>query len=144
MRAKRALVLAVEALEIRRLLATITVTSVADDLIPNDGSVSLREAITSINAGNDLGDPSISLQNPGTFGINDTINFNIPNFGVQTINVGTDASAAGIPLPTIVNPVTIDGYTQGTATANTQANTDNAVILIELNGVAAGTAANRL
>src|SRR5437867_2663878 len=51
-----------EQLENRTLLATITVTSVADDLLPNDGSVSLREAITSINAGNDLGDPSITNQ----------------------------------------------------------------------------------
>src|SRR5207247_10127957 len=114
----RAVVRGVDALEMRMLLATITVTSVADDLTPNDGSVSLREAITSINAGNDLGDPSISLQNPGTFGINDTINFNIPNFGVQTINVGTDPSAAGISLPPINNTLTLNGYIQPRAPPN--------------------------
>src|SRR5229473_6453987 len=102
-----------ELLESRLAPATITVTTSADDITPNDGSVSLREAITAVNAGNDLGDPDITAQNPGTFGVNDTINFNINAAGVQTINVGTDASAAGIPLPTIVKPVIINGYTQG-------------------------------
>src|SRR5437879_11499626 len=37
--------------------AIITVTTTADDITPFDGSVSLREAITASNAGNDLGDP---------------------------------------------------------------------------------------
>src|SRR5207245_7427774 len=45
---------------------------------------------------------------------------------------------------TIVSPLTIDGYSQAGATANTQANTDNAVILIELNGAGAGTAVDGL
>src|SRR5205823_2178371 len=99
-----------EQLEGRSLLATIAVTSTADDLTPNDGSLSLREAMTAVNAGNDLGDPDITAQNPGTFGVNDTINFNIPGTGVKTINVGSDPSAAGIPLTTIVNPVVINGY----------------------------------
>src|SRR6266436_3539831 len=92
--------LILESLEMRNLLALVTVTTVADDLTPNDGSVSLREAITAVNAGNDLGDPDITAQNPGTFGVNDTVNFNIPGSGVHAINVGADASAAGIPLPT--------------------------------------------
>lgn len=124
--------------------ATITVTTSADDIIPNDGSVSLREAITAINAGNNLGDPDITAQNPGTFGTNDTINFNIPGAGVKTINVGTDASASGIALPTMTKPRTIDGYSQVGASVNTLANADNAVILIELNGSAAGSGANAL
>jgi CSLREA domain-containing protein len=118
--------------------ATITVTTAGDDLTPNDGSVSLREAITAINAGNSLGDPDIIAQNPGTFGINDTINFNIAGAGVQTINVGSNPSASGIALPTIIKPLTINGYTQGVASVNTLANGDNAVILIELNGTSAG------
>src|SRR5262249_12014239 len=67
-----------ERLEDRLAPALITVTTTSDDLTPNDGSVSLREAITAINAGNDLGDPDILAQNPGTFGTNDTIRFNIP------------------------------------------------------------------
>src|SRR4051794_9234658 len=66
----------VERLEDRCTPALITVTTAADDLAPNDGRVSLREAITAINAGNDLGDPDITAQSPGTFGANDTIHFN--------------------------------------------------------------------
>ena len=50
----------------------------------------------------------------------------------------------GIPEPTINKPTVINGYTQGVATANTLANADNAVILIELNGTSAGTAFNGL
>lgn len=87
------LAVAIESLEGRRLFATITVTTVADDLTPGDTKVSLREAITAINAGNDLGDATITAQNPGTFGTNDTIHFNIAGAGVHTINVGSDASA---------------------------------------------------
>jgi len=107
--------------------ATITVTTIADDLTPNDGSVSLREAITAINAGNNLGDPDIIAQAPGTFGTNDRINFNIPGTGVHTITPGT-------LLPTISKSVLIDGYTQPGAMANTLASGDNAVILIDING----------
>src|SRR5438477_11948382 len=122
--------------------ATITVTTSGDDITPNDGSVSFREAITATNAGNDLGDPDITAQNPGTFGTNDTINFNIAGAGVKTINVGTDPSASGIPLPTITKPVVINGYTQVGAAVNTLANADNAVILVELNGTSAGSNSN--
>src|SRR5262245_36463341 len=133
-----------EPLESRHLLATLTVTTVADDITPSDGSVSLREAITAVNAGNDLGDPDITAQAPGTFGVNDKISFNISGTGVKTINVGSDSSAVGIPLPTIVNPLTINGYTHGVATPNTLATADKAVLLIELNGSGAGAGANGL
>src|SRR5262245_23718826 len=129
--------LRVEQLEDRRVPATITVTTVTDDLTPNDGSVSLREAITAINAGNDLGDPDITAQSPGTFGTNDTINFNIAASGVQTIAV----TAAE---PTIIQPLTIDGYSQGVASANTLANADDAVILIQLDGAGAGAGVDGL
>src|SRR5436305_12255561 len=94
---------AIEPLETRRLLATVTVTGTGDT-IATDGAVTLREAIAAINAGNDLGNADITSQNPGTFGTSDTINFNIAGAGVRTIN----ATAA---LPTIVTPVTINGYT---------------------------------
>src|SRR5437899_552101 len=81
-----------EALENRWAPAVVTVTTTADDLTPNDGTVSLREAILAINAGNTLGDLDIAAQNPGVFGSNDTIAFNIPQPAggpvVQTINVG--------------------------------------------------------
>jgi CSLREA domain-containing protein len=114
--------------------AVITVTTAADDITPNDGSVSLREAITAINAGNDLGDPDITAQNPGTFGPLDTINFNIAGAGVKTINIGSSASASGLALPAITKPVIINGYSQPGASPNTLAVGDNAVLQIELNG----------
>jgi hypothetical protein len=124
--------------------ATIKVTTTSDELIPNSGFVSLREAITAINAGNNLGDPDIVAQNPGTFGTNDTINFTITGSGVKTMNVGTNASASGIALPTIIKPVTINGYSQTGSSVNTIANSGNAVILIELNGTSAGAGRNGL
>jgi len=128
------------------LAATITVTVTTDDITPNDGTVSLREAITAINAGNSLGDPDIIAQKPGIYGVNDTINFNIPGTGVHIINVGTAFDALGIPLPTIVKPVSINGYSQVGSLKNTlaQNNHDNAVLVIELNGAQAGTGANGL
>lgn len=119
-----------EQLEDRLTPAVVTVTGTGDT-IANDGLVTLREAITAINAGNDLGDPTIIAQGPGTFGVNDTINFNILGGGVKTITPST-------VLPTIVKPVLINGYTQGVATPNTLAVGDNAVLLIELDGSGVG------
>jgi CSLREA domain-containing protein len=133
-----------ERLEDRSVPAVITVTTAKDDLTPNDGTVSLREAITAINAGSNLGDPDIIAQNPGTFGTNDAIHFNIPGTGVHTIGVGSDSSATGLALPAIIRPVVIDGYTQPGASANTLASGDNAKILIGLNGAAAGAGTDGL
>jgi hypothetical protein len=82
-----------------------------------DGVISLREAITAAN---------------NTAGA-DTINFNIPGAGVRTI---TPTSA----LPTITGPVTIEGYTQPGASANTLAAGDDSVHLIELSGGPVGAA----
>src|SRR6266851_4129253 len=131
-----------EQLEDRLAPAVVTVTTVADDITPNDGSVSLRESITAVNAGNDLGDPDITAQNPGTFGVNDTINFNIIASGtVQTINVGATGNGA---LPALIKPMTINGYSEMGASMNTLANADNATILIELNGANAGPNADGL
>jgi hypothetical protein len=76
-----------------------------------DGVISLREAIIAAN---------------NTAGA-DAISFNIPGPGVRTITPTSQ-------LPTITSPVTIDGYTQPGASANTLAVGDNAVLLIELNG----------
>jgi CSLREA domain-containing protein len=122
-------------LESRLAPATITVTTTADDITPNDGSVSLREAITAINAGNNLGDPDITAQNPGTFGTNDKINFNIPGTSPLQINVGSSASAPSVPLPNILKPVVMDGTTQAGFSGTP---------LIVLNGANAGAAANGL
>ena len=51
----------VERLEVRNLLATLTVTTEADNLSPDDGTVSLREAITVLNAQNNLGYSDITV-----------------------------------------------------------------------------------
>jgi CSLREA domain-containing protein len=118
------------------------VTTTADDNTPNDGSVSLREAIQAINNGTAGADTDISNQNPGVFGINDTINFNISAAGtVQTINVGSTGNGA---LPAVIAPMTINGYSEMGASMNTLANGDNAKILIEINGANAGPNADGL
>lgn len=122
-----------EPLEPRRLLSTVTVTGTGDT-IANDGLVTLREAIISINMGANTSD----VVGAGPYGTNDTINFNISGGGVKTINV------QNIPLPIIAKPVLINGYTQGAATPNTFANADNAVLLVELNGTNAGVGASGL
>jgi hypothetical protein len=85
---------------------TFTVTNTNDS-----GPGSLRQAIIDANA------------NSGA----DNIAFNIAAAGVQAI---TPATA----LPTITDPVVIDGYTQPGSSANTLADGDNAVLLVELNG----------
>lgn len=89
--------------------ATFQVTNTADS-----GGGSLRQAILDANA------------NPGP----DTITFNIPGSGVHTI-------APSSPLPTISDSVTIDGYTQPGASANTLAVGSDAVLQIELSGASA-------
>jgi uncharacterized repeat protein (TIGR01451 family) len=106
---------------------TFTVTNTQDS-----GTGSLRQAITDANAAE-----GASL-----------INFNIPNTdpnrnpttGAFRISpIVDDANQIGPyinALPDITNIVTIDGYTQPGASPNTQANGENATILIELNGVA--------
>ncbi|HTY41404.1 MAG TPA: S-layer homology domain-containing protein [Thermoanaerobaculia bacterium] len=87
---------------------TYTVTNTGDS-----GAGSLRQAITDANA------------HPGA----DTIAFDVPGAGVHTI-------APLTALPPITDTVTIDGYTQPGASANTNAfgQPSNAVILIELDG----------
>src|SRR4051794_38961612 len=73
--------LRVEHLEDRLAPATVTVTTTADDVSPGNGAVSLREAITAINAGSTT-DKDIKAQlarNLTTFGHNDTIKFAITN-----------------------------------------------------------------
>src|SRR6202021_2635340 len=88
-----------ERLERRDLPSGFVVTNTLDA-----GLGSLRGAITGADA------------NPGL----DTITFNIPGAGLQVINL---LSA----LPTISDPVILDGFTQPGAQPNTSTNTDNAV-----------------
>lgn len=115
------------------LAATITVTGVGDT-VAFDGSITLREAITSINNGANVNADVVAI---GAYGTSDTINFNIAGAGVKTIS---PASA----LPTITKPVVINGYSQPGTSLNTLANSDNAVLLIQLNGSTAGAGANGL
>jgi len=88
--------------------ATFTVVNTNDS-----GTGSLRQALLDVNlfpaAGNDL------------------IQFAIPGAGVRTIRPLT-------ALPTPLDPVTIDGYTQTNASANTLTNGFNAALLIRLDG----------
>lgn len=120
--------------------AVVTVTGTGDAIVV-DAFATLREAITSINnqadinadvTGNRVGGYASS---PG--GTPDVINFSIPAIGVQTIS-------PTVAEPTIAVPLTIDGYSQTGASTNTQANADNAVILIQLNGSGAGANVNGL
>jgi CSLREA domain-containing protein len=119
---------------------TFEVDSTADtntgDCTTAPGDCTLRGAINAANATTDA----------------DTINFNIPATdtgcnasGVCTINVGSSAAASGQSLPDIIQPVTIDGYTQSGAVKNTELvarDGTNAKPLIELNG-ASVTSASR-
>jgi CSLREA domain-containing protein len=93
------------------------------DMIPGAGfSCSLRAAIQESNA------------NIGK----DTINFNFAGSGVRTLGVLS-------PLPTITDPVIIDGYSQPGASVNTLPNGgNNAVLLIQLQGSNLGGSGNGL
>jgi hypothetical protein len=92
--------------------ATFTVTNTNDS-----GAGSLRQAILDAN---------------GNAGL-DTIVFAISGSGVQTI-----APLSG--LPTITDPVIIDGYTQPGSTPNSDSAAFNGTLLIELSGDGAGQA----
>jgi CSLREA domain-containing protein len=94
-----------------------------DDGVCDDGTghCTLRAAIEQSNA------------TPGT----DTIAFQIPGAGLHTIS---PASA----LPTLTDPVIIDGYTQPGSSPNTLTGGDDAVIEIELDGTNAGTTTSGL
>ena len=96
--------------------ATFVVTSNA-----NSGPGTLRQAILDANA------------TPGL----DTINFNIPGAGVQTI-APTNA------LPVITNAVFIDGFSQPGSSANTSASGDDSVHLIRLDGYKCASSADGL
>jgi hypothetical protein len=94
--------------------ATFTVTNTADS-----GAGSLRQAILDANA------------SPGL----DTIAFDIPGAGVQTISPASE-------LTKILDPVIIDGYSQPGASPNTDPAGFNGTLLIELNGAGAGANSN--
>ena len=74
---------------------------------------------------------AINQVNADTGPFPDTIDFNIPGTGPFTIQ-------PNFQLPTINNPVIIDGYSQPNSSPNTLAQGDNAVILIALDGSGRG------
>src|SRR3989440_872615 len=97
---------------------TFIVNSTADPGtgLCDDAECTLREAIIAANA------------HAGT----DTIVFNIP--GARPHHIRPTSN-----YPSITSPVTIDGYTQPGASANTLTDGDNAVLMIELDGSLGGT-----
>ena len=107
--------------------ATFTVTNTNDT-----GPGSLRQAILDANA------------NAGT----DTIDFNIPAVTDSGCNAVTGVCTIQptSALPTITDPVIIDGYTQPGASSNTNPTGQglNTVLMIELDGSLAGANSNGL
>src|SRR5689334_19472307 len=103
-----------EALERRRLLSQTFVVTTTDD----DGDGSLRAAIDAAN------------NTPNESDGPDQITFAIPGDGVHII-------APASELPTISDPVIIDGYTQSGAAANDMASGDDATVLIQISGASA-------
>ncbi len=88
----------------------------------DSGPGSLRQALLDADAAPNLaGGPNV-------------IQFGIPGSGVQTITPES-------PLPAITTPVDIDGYSQPGASPNTATTGDNANLLIQLDGAAAGASA---
>ncbi|MGH1361900.1 MAG: DUF4347 domain-containing protein, partial [Burkholderiaceae bacterium] len=92
--------------DFQAVLATFTVTNTNDS-----GGGSLRDAISQANAS----------------GGADSIVFSIAGSGVQTISL---ASA----LPSITGQLSIDGYTQSGASANTLAQSSDAALMIQIDG----------
>lgn len=131
-----------EQLEDRSLLAaTITVNSFLDT-DTRDDALTLREAILINNRTLAVGSLSAAEQaqvsGTPTSGDTDTIAFNIPGSGVQTISPTTN-------LPSITESVVIDGYTQPGASPNTNslqlgpgALGSNAALRVEISAPATG------
>jgi CSLREA domain-containing protein len=93
------------------LPATITVTSLTDDVTPGDGKVSLREAINAINSANTPADPDTTAQNPGAFGVNDRIVFRAGLTGT----IPLDSQRGQL---TVSRPMTIQGLGAGDTCMN--------------------------
>ena len=102
---------------------TVNSTNDVDDGTCDSTHCSLREAINAANS------------NSGK----DTVAFNISGAGPHTIQPTST-------LPTITDPVVIDGYTQPGASANTNGPGlgSNAVLQIELDGTSAGASVDGL
>ena len=116
--------------------ATFTVNSIADgpDLAPGDGHCDSEAAV-----GGDQCTLRAAIQEANSTADMDTIDFAIPGRGAHTIAPATD-------LPTITQPVDVNGYSQRGASANTLtlSQGDNAKIKIQLTGRLISTAGDGL
>lgn len=112
-----------DAMETRALLTTIVVNS-PDDVVAEDGVVTLREAILSLNAGAPINADVVGAGD--AFGTNDRIHFNLP--------VGGTRIQPRTPLPAITTPVFIDGFSQPGSSPNTLPVGNNSTVVVEING----------
>ena len=121
-----------ESLEDRRLMATITVNTTSDSATITS-ALTFRQAIEVVNGTLTPSQLSAAQQAQisGSLSQPDTIDFDIPGTGVQTIEPTST-------LPNINKPVTINGYSQPGSSPNTLVVGDNAKILIQLDGQDAG------
>ncbi len=114
--------LLVELLEDRRLLSVFTVDSAGDepDWLPGDGKALTINKTTTLRAAIMEANASVGK---------DTIEFNISGAGPHVIKPATR-------LPAIIDPISIDGYSQpgASATSLTLHQGNNAIIKIELDG----------
>jgi CSLREA domain-containing protein len=109
-------------------LTTFTVNSTADT---PDASTAGTACDTDVFTGGDECTLRAAIQQANATAGADAINFNIPGTGVKTVNVGATGFGR---LPTITDPVTINGYTQPGSSPNTKAVGNDAVLKIELSG----------
>src|SRR5262249_7804125 len=128
-----------EPLEERSLLAAVITVNSVLDTNARDSALTLREAMLISNrtlAMESLtADELAQVSGTPTSTDTDTIAFNIPGSGVRTIGLNTS-------LPTVGDPVTIDGYTQPNAIPNTNglelgptAKGSNATLQVEISKV---------
>ena len=117
------LALALEPLESRRLLATLTVNTTSDAVGPTDPTLSLREAIEVSNGTLAISALSTQAQAQisGALGTPNSIHFAIPastapNLDVPVAGFDPNTQTWTITpdgtLPTITTPVDIDGFTE--------------------------------
>jgi CSLREA domain-containing protein len=115
-----------------RAATTFTVNSTAD---APDASLAGAACDTDLFTGGDQCTLRAAIQQANATAGADTINFAIPGTGVKTVNVG----ATGLGrLPTITDPVSINGYTQPGSSPNTKAVGNDASLKIELSGTGTG------
>jgi CSLREA domain-containing protein len=105
---------------------TFVVNSTSDDpdAAPGNGACATALGVCTLRAA-----LTEAARNPGA----DTVSFNIPGGGVQTINVTSQLPA----LSDLTGGTTIDGYTQPGASPNTSPTADNAQIRVQIRGTGA-------